>query len=219
LIGVDAIASGSISDLTKTVEINAGLISTETGEVFSAASVEIVKDESVCNLMGGCRNAGTAIRPNSSPVSGATTTSERPKSWTIDSNFFTFELQGCKLSGEAAICDFIVTNNDKDRQFKIYFSYGLGGEGTKIFDDLNNSYRLFNVDIPGGSSDMSFSASWVHSFMVSGIGTKVRLSFKGLKPESSRIALFVIYANTDLGEAFQLKFRDIPLREGTPSRE
>lgn len=54
LLGVDAIASGSVSDLTKTVELNARLISTETGEVFSAASVEITKDDTVCNLMGGC---------------------------------------------------------------------------------------------------------------------------------------------------------------------
>jgi curli biogenesis system outer membrane secretion channel CsgG len=54
LLGVDAIASGSISDLTKTIEINARLISAETGEVFSAASVEITKDDTVCNLMGGC---------------------------------------------------------------------------------------------------------------------------------------------------------------------
>jgi hypothetical protein len=52
LLGVDAIASGTVTDLGKSVRINARLISTGTGEVFGVAATEIVKDESVIALMG-----------------------------------------------------------------------------------------------------------------------------------------------------------------------
>jgi TolB-like protein len=52
LLGVDAIASGTVTDLGKSVRVNARLISTGTGEVFAVAAAEIVKDDAVIALMG-----------------------------------------------------------------------------------------------------------------------------------------------------------------------
>ena len=51
LLGVDAIASGSITDLGENIKVNARLISTETGSVFSVASAKIEKDETVRVLL------------------------------------------------------------------------------------------------------------------------------------------------------------------------
>ncbi|MCL4510253.1 MAG: CsgG/HfaB family protein [Bacteroidetes bacterium] len=51
ILGVDAIVSGTITDLAQSLKVNARLISTETGEIFAVASVEIFKDESVMKLM------------------------------------------------------------------------------------------------------------------------------------------------------------------------
>ncbi len=51
ILGVDAIASGSITDLGGNVKVNARLISTETGAVFSVASVKIIKDQTVKMLL------------------------------------------------------------------------------------------------------------------------------------------------------------------------
>jgi curli biogenesis system outer membrane secretion channel CsgG len=69
VLGVDSIAIGSISDLNKTIELNARLLSTETGEVFSAASVEIIKDDTVCSLMGGCTaNAAPPLQTDTKSV-------------------------------------------------------------------------------------------------------------------------------------------------------
>jgi len=59
ILGVDAVCSGTIADLGKTIKINARLISTETGTLFSVASVEIQKDSRVKILMtkkGGKRD-------------------------------------------------------------------------------------------------------------------------------------------------------------------
>lgn len=55
ILGVDAICSGTITDLGNTVKINARLISTETGALFAVASVAIIKDKSIVNLMNNNR--------------------------------------------------------------------------------------------------------------------------------------------------------------------
>lgn len=52
ILGVDAIVSGTISDLGISMKVNARIISTETGTVFAAASANITKDERVETLLG-----------------------------------------------------------------------------------------------------------------------------------------------------------------------
>jgi TolB-like protein len=79
LLGVDAIASGTVTDLGKSLRVNARLISTNTGEVFAVAAAEIVKDDSVSALMDAISTAGEsagtkATAPN---LSRASTTSCR----------------------------------------------------------------------------------------------------------------------------------------------
>src|SRR6185503_18184287 len=59
LLGVDAIVSGTVTDLGKSLRVNARVIDTSTGEIFAVASTEIAKDESVIALMGaGAVGAG-----------------------------------------------------------------------------------------------------------------------------------------------------------------
>ena len=66
LLGVDAIASGTVTDLGKSLRINARLISTGTGEVFAVASTDIVKDESVIALTGAGGTGPTSTSPGTS---------------------------------------------------------------------------------------------------------------------------------------------------------
>jgi len=61
LLGVDAIASGSITDLGDYVKVNARLISTETGSVFSAAAVKIKKDQTVTTLLGKISSSSQSL--------------------------------------------------------------------------------------------------------------------------------------------------------------
>lgn len=51
ILGVDAIATGTISDLGRYVKVNARLISTERGSIFAVASAEILKDDRVQSLV------------------------------------------------------------------------------------------------------------------------------------------------------------------------
>jgi len=51
ILGVDAICTGTVTDLVNTVRVNARLISTETGEIFSVASASMDKDSAITSLM------------------------------------------------------------------------------------------------------------------------------------------------------------------------
>ncbi|HMG75028.1 MAG TPA: FlgO family outer membrane protein [Pyrinomonadaceae bacterium] len=66
LLGVDAIASGTVTDLGKSLRINARLISTGTGEVFAVAATEVAKDDSVMALMGAGGTGPTGTSPGTS---------------------------------------------------------------------------------------------------------------------------------------------------------
>lgn len=52
ILGVDAIATGTITDLNTCIKINARLISTIDGSLFAVASAKIEKDETIISLMG-----------------------------------------------------------------------------------------------------------------------------------------------------------------------
>ena len=51
ILGVDAITSGTVSDLGENIKINARIISTQTGSLLSVASAKILKDREVFYLM------------------------------------------------------------------------------------------------------------------------------------------------------------------------
>lgn len=51
ILGVDAIVSGTVTDLGESIKVNARLISTESGAIFSVAATEIGKDATVLKLM------------------------------------------------------------------------------------------------------------------------------------------------------------------------
>lgn len=65
ILGVDAIASGSITDLGESLKINARLISTETGQIFSVAAVEVVKDKKVEKLLTVITQTKNTQQPDS----------------------------------------------------------------------------------------------------------------------------------------------------------
>lgn len=75
ILGVDAIVSGTIADLGDSLRVNARLISTETGEVFSVAAATIVKDDTITGLMTG---GGKPARPGSGGSSSPSHTKGQP---------------------------------------------------------------------------------------------------------------------------------------------
>lgn len=65
ILGVDAVVSGTITDLDKTVKINSRLIATETGTILSVAAVELTKDETIGKLLN---KVIAELKPEPSPT-------------------------------------------------------------------------------------------------------------------------------------------------------
>jgi TolB-like protein len=205
VLGVDSIVSGSISDLVRTLKINARLISTETGEVFAAAAVEIVKDEAVCSLMGDCGRAESAS-PSPTPGPRPSPTPRRTSSRIADSHFFHIELQQCRLSGTSVLCYFVITNTDRDRRLGI-------NSGTRMFDDFGNEAGPRGIQIADKTGN-----SYADATLISGVPTKARVGFEGVSAEATKMTLFRLEFYGDDGN-FNIEFRNVPLREQASSED
>lgn len=193
VLAVDSIVFASLSDLVKTVKINARLISAETGEVFAAAAIEIEKDTVIEGLMGE-NLAGPTPSPSPSRSPRA------PRTWRIESHRFTFDLQRCRLSGTSVLCEFTITNNDRDRRLKI-------DSDTRMFDDFGNEAEARNFQIADKTGTYSVTAA-----LITGVPVKARMTFEGISVQATRMTLFHLRFWTDEGQ-FEIEYRNIPLRD------
>ncbi|HHT49541.1 MAG TPA: tetratricopeptide repeat protein [Firmicutes bacterium] len=63
ILGVTAVVSGTLSELTATVRVNARVIATSTGMIVAAASVELPKDDSVSQLLATVVTLAEGFQP------------------------------------------------------------------------------------------------------------------------------------------------------------
>ena len=195
LLGVDAIVSGTITDLVKTLRVNARLISTQTGEIFAVASSEIAKDESVKELIGsGSRPVRDEAIKGTSPSS-----SEIPQlGLLVEDKEYQFELLSCKVSGKEVLCSFAVTNKGKDRNLFV------GGARGKIIDDGGNEYVGTEVRIANKTGKT------VQTLLVSGVRTKAAIKFGPLQTAPLSLSLIEIDCHSE-AEWFVIQFRNVPI--------
>jgi len=167
ILGVDAIVSGSITDLGTSLKVNARVISTEKGKVFGVAGTKIVKDETVEKLMG------IISYVQKEEVQKQTKKKEISKEVLkkVKAEKFTFELIKCEMSSEGNVtCDFLITNNDKnDREFKLY------ADRSRIFDDFGNEYHTMESKLADKKGERGFNPT---SLLVSGVPTRAILNFR-----------------------------------------
>jgi len=198
LLGVDAIVSGSISDLGKTLRVNARLISTETGEIFAVASSEMVKDDAVTKLMG----SGDQGTSQSSPSGGSSAQPKAPIQ-TVKASLYTFDLQQCRLSGNTVVCDLTVTNNDRDRMFS--YDNVVGGAG--MVDDQGGTYQATSLQIANRNG-------FDDAVIPSNVPIKSRVTFDNVSSQATRIVSLRMQFNRydpGINNHFRIEFRDVPL--------
>lgn len=116
----------------------------------------------------------------------------------VDSQFFTFELKQCKLSGSSVACDFIVTNNDSDRELVIR-------KNSTIFDQENNRYEARRIRLANNEDTFG-----VKAYMVSGVPTKASIIFEGVASTANKLSLMYISLRTNTGE-FDIEYRNVRL--------
>jgi TolB-like protein len=200
LLGVDAIVSGSISDLGGSLRINARMISTETGEIFAVASTEIFKDDAVARLLGSDnQNPDDRTSTGDSSTGGKKSVPKIAKART-----FTFQLTQCTHFGASVNCDLTITNNVSQDQPLGY--YRLSPERVaKIIDNEGNQGNPTAGQIGNMRGDLTH--------MVSGVATKATISFEGISPDASSLKLISIWFQTlkdgFIVDSFNVEFRDV----------
>ena len=209
LLGVDAIVSGTITDLGTSLKVNARIISTETGKVFGVAGTKIGKDETVEKLMGIISTV------QKKEVEEHTEKKEISKEVLekVEVEKFTFELTKCEMSkGGSVTCDLLITNNAKDRELTLFTN-----TTSRMFDDFGNEYRpnqweLANKKggLTGGIFD-TICTFRIQSLLISGISTKGSLTFKNVTQEANGISLLEVSFWEQESGNFKIKFRNITL--------
>ena len=197
VLGVDAIVSGSITDLGKTLRVNARLISTETGEIFAVAAKEFVKDQTVIDLLSSRTQPA-----NSTSSTGDSSASRKPKQ-TLKASLYSFDLEDCRLSGSTIVCDLTITNNDNDR----LFSYDHLVGGAAMTDDLGGIYRATSIGIANRNG-------FDDAVILKNVPTKSRIVFDNVSPQTTKIASLRMQFNRfeqHIVTHFKVEFRDIPL--------
>jgi TolB-like protein len=154
VLGVDAVASGTITDLAQSLRVNARLISTETGEIFAVASTEVFKDESVTKLI-----SSPAIEKTSFNNTGIKKSSDKPKlgggltaGRTIEvSNEIFVEDQNNRI--RITSLEFLPDNKlkvhffceNRTQNIQSVHTPGVKGE-SYIVDDLGDQYDLIEAE-------------------------------------------------------------------------
>lgn len=133
--GAQALVTGTVSDLGDRIKINARLISTETGKIFSAASTVIPKNPQLKLLLARGNDAPEE------PVSPSPGTLNRKS---IEREGFRFEWDDAISNTGQLFCRLTVTSLEKDRELAIF-------GGSRIFDNLGNQYsgpvrKLGNIE-------------------------------------------------------------------------
>jgi len=212
ILGVDAIVSGTITDLGTSLKVNARLISTETGTVFGVAATDIVKNDNVKKLMGIISSA------QKGEVQKQTEKEEILKEALkkVEVEKFTFEVSKCKMSsGGTVTCDLLVTNNEKEGR-----EISTNCSRSRIIDNYGNQYKPDEL-IFGGESYRWHSAYGGRSYkdlqetFISGVPTKVILVFKNVSLEARSISVLefgwlIFPFDTPIG-AFKAELHNIPL--------
>lgn len=194
ILGVDAIVSGTVTNLAQSLKVNARLISTESGEIFAVASTEIFKDESVIGLLSAS---------SASPAGKSTPQRLGSTQKLIKNGVFGFELEKCKLDGDDLACWVNVTNeSDTDRNCIVYRE-----KGSRAIDasarELTPSFVWLGNKRSDGSS---WYNSHVGSVLVPGVPIQLGFMFKGASSDLSSLRLLRITFNED--ESAKARFVD-----------
>jgi TolB-like protein len=189
LLGVDAIVSGTIASLSQSLKVNARLISTETGEIFSVASTEIFKDESVKGLMSGNPN------PSPSRRSQSTTDDSSKTKKKVVSDDFTFELNACRRTGQSVLCDFtIVNNSSEDRLFYLFGDNNRNSRtSSRLIDNTGREYYPSETRLGGATADSR--RLWLSLSLVPQVSIRASLRFESVNADAASIELLRITFN------------------------
>jgi Uncharacterized protein involved in formation of curli polymers len=200
IAGVEAIVTGSITDLQSYVGVNCRLIDTETGKIFGAAQTKVVKDADLQKVM--------SIQTPDPTAPAAPAPTPKATKATVKTTFsgIEFELVGCLSRGGNVVCNLMLTNETSDdKRFQLNITGG--DQATLLIDDQSNENRGRAGALGIEHSDYP---AWLSTTLVPGIPLKAQARFGGIPDSVSGIRLLRIQC-TVAGNYGVADFRNVPL--------
>jgi TolB-like protein len=200
IAGVDAVVTGSITDLQSYVALNCRLIDAQSGKIFAAAQAKIVKDDDVRKIMEAqmpkpaTQAQGQALERNKSTDTLSKTI------MTKSAGEFSFELQRCTLKGNKVDCELRIINSSQDRKLDLYASYY--GDRSRLIDLNGDQFFSSGVSLGGYPPD-PYVASLT---LVADVPMRSRLIFDGIPADTSVVKLIELRSSVG-----SIQFRDVPL--------
>jgi len=209
ILGVDAIVTGSVTDLGNTVKINARLISVDTAKIFAVAQSSIAKVGTVANLMNKMVDSNTNNKKQSSNSAKSSDGKETKTQNSISSKSlildgFNFGLNKCVKVNTKIDCYFTIVALEKDNFLTLYSVYRKGNI-SRIYDDkgLENNAKLV---ILGAKSGPNF----LQRTLIANIPTKAKITFEGISPKATKIALLKIrYHSKNTNQYGYAEYRNV----------
>jgi len=140
IAGVDALVTGSITPLDRSIRVVCKVIATDTARVISAAKGDIEKTKAIEELLG------RGIEGATTPGSTITSPPAKPKAlakvelrgdYYGDEYDFTLEARECKVIRQGVNCTIAVVNNaPKTKKFALYEL-----KGSILIDEFSNQYQ------------------------------------------------------------------------------
>jgi TolB-like protein len=207
ILGVDAIVSGTVTNLAQSVRVNARLISTETGEVFATAAADIFKDESVTGLLSAGNGANPPAR--STPQQQSAPNNKNTRKITVRD--FSFELESCRLSGGGVVCSLIITNDGPGDREVSFSAMSQGPQMSRMFDEFGGEYVVKKAEFGSQATNAAYYS--VSNLLVSQVPVKVRLIFENVNPDAKSVTLLRVAFEWQDSNRLNLNadFRGIPI--------
>jgi TolB-like protein len=184
ILGVDAIVSGTITNLAESLKVNARLISTQTGEIFAVASTDIFKDESVKGLM----TSSGVPRSSDNPQTPSETVKRNLRKVSVRD--FVVELQSCRLTMGDVVCDMTIMNaGPVDRTVGFHTRVSVDSK-SRLFDEFGREYIIAKTQIGQHvSQNYANMAQNVSNSLVPQVPMRLTLTFDNFTPEAKRASL------------------------------
>lgn len=212
IAGVDAIVTGSVTELQSYVALNCRLIDTQTGRVFGAAQAKIVKDDDLRKIMGVSLPdppRDSLKQPPRPERQAPRPAASEPIRVRVKDHIF--ELQQCACSGESLQCEILITNEGADRRVSLFAS------NARLIDEGGTEYAAISLTFVGLSRKaMVFGNNQPPSAadLATGVPVKAIVTFEGIPSSTQRAALLEIREAAGGfygGRGLKAQFRDVPL--------
>jgi TolB-like protein len=202
--GVDALVSGTITDLSSYVALNCRLIDAQTGRVFAAAQVKIAKDDDVKKILNASVPPAPQLQSESVPEKVSNPPAKAGQRKEVDG--FVFELKACRAAGDSVQCDFLITNSGADRELTIRTRQ------SRLIDDAGSEHLGRTQGSSLGSSQDVYGLG-MDSDLVSGVPIRARVSFEGGADEARSASVVELSATSGTPRVtrFKVQFHNIPL--------